>query len=239
VRNQFDLKRLEVERRGKVTTTETSYGVISIGEQSAASDEDRVSIRLRADLDIGAFGASAVKQKKAGEPVITEHDEVGPGGDGHEELYVVMQGHATFTVDGDEIDAPQGTVVFVREPAAKRQAIATVDGTTVLAVGGRRGEPYRLGPGASLGEFFRLHGAGDYEGALAICEEALETFPGNALILYNVACLESLLGRADDALATLRTSVEAWPGYKENAREDDDFASLRDDPRFTALIATE
>ena len=219
-----------------MATTQTSYDVISIGERAAEGEDDRVYVRLRADLDIGAFGASASHQKKAGEPVVGEHDEVGPASDGHEELYVVVQGRATFTVDGEEIDAPQGTVVFVRNPAAKRKAVAETDGTIVFAVGGRRGEPYRLTPGASIREFFRLHGDKDYEGAMAICREGLEAYPGNPFILYNVACLENLLGRPDDALATLATAVEGWPAYKELAREDDDFASLREDPRFTALV---
>ena len=172
-----------------MATTQTSYDVISIGERAAEGEDDRVYVRLRADLDIGAFGASASHQKKAGEPVVGEHDEVGPASDGHEELYVVVQGRATFTVDGEEFDAPQGTVVFVRNPAAKRKAVAETDGTIVFAVGGRRGEPYRLTPGASIREFFRLHGDKDYEGAMAICREGLEAYPGNPFILYNVACL--------------------------------------------------
>ena len=35
---------------------------------------------------------------------------------GHQEAYVVIAGHATFSLDGEEIDAPQGTVVFIRDP---------------------------------------------------------------------------------------------------------------------------
>jgi tetratricopeptide (TPR) repeat protein len=220
-----------------MATTQTAYGVIPIADRVAESEDDRGYIRLRADLDIAAFGASAAYQKKAGEVLIREHDEVGPGADGHEELYVVVQGRAKFTVDGEELDGPPGTAIFVRNPASKRQAVAETDGTIVLAVGGRRGEAYRLSPGASLREFFRLHGEKDYEGAMTECEKALETYPGNALILYNIACLENLLGRPDEALATLETAIAGWPEYKNNAREDEDFATLRDDPRFTEVIA--
>ena len=220
-----------------MATTETSYDVISIGERAAGSDDDRVYVRLRADLDIGAFGASASHQKKAGELVVSEHDEVGPASDGHEELYVVVQGRATFTVDGDDIDAPQGTVVFVRNPAAKRKAVAETPDTVVLAVGGRRGEAFRLPPRAEASEFFPLYNAKDYEGAMTVCREALETYPGNAFILYNIACLESLMGQPEDALATLADALAKWPEYKDLARGDDDFASLRDDARFAELIA--
>jgi tetratricopeptide (TPR) repeat protein len=217
------------------TAAETSYRVLSLPQEAREGDDDRVFIRLRRTLDIGAFGAGAVFQAKAGEEVINEHDELGPGADGHEELYVVVQGSAAFTVDGDEIDAPHGTVVFV-QPRATRKAVATSDETIVLAVGGRRGEAYRLPPGAELFDFFEHYNDKDYEGALAACHVALEKFPGNALILYNVACMESLLGRADEAVATLRTAVEKWPKFKENAEKDDDFASLREDPRFAELI---
>ena len=53
-----------------------------------------------------------------GAAVIPEHVEERTGHE--EELYLVVQGHATFSVQGDEIDAPAGTLVFVREPIATR-----------------------------------------------------------------------------------------------------------------------
>lgn len=221
-----------------MATTETPYAVLSLEQTALADGEgDRRFVRLRRDLDIGAFGASASYQAKAGEQVIGEHDEIGPGSNGQEELYVVVQGGATFTIDGDELDAPQGTAIFVRDPASKRGAVATEPGTIVLAVGGLRGEAYRVPVGGQLREFFRLHGLKDYEGAMSVCLEVLAEHPGNALILYNIACLQSLLGRPDEALDTLRTSVDSWPVYKEYATKDEDFESLKDDPRFQALIA--
>jgi tetratricopeptide (TPR) repeat protein len=220
-----------------MATTETSFAVISLEEALLAKDEERARLRLRRDLDIGAFGASAVRQAKAGESAIGEHDELGPGSDGHEELYVVVAGGCTFTVEGEEVDAPQGTVVFVRNPAAKRSAVAKEDGTIVLAVGGRRGEAFRVTPGEEIAPFFALYQDKDYEGALAECRRMLEKWPGNALGLYNVACMESLLGRHQEALANLRDAIDGWPRFKENAIADEDFASLRDDPRFQALVA--
>ena len=219
-----------------MATTETSYRVLSLPQEAHEGDGDRVFIRLRRPLDIGAFGAGAVYQAKAGEEVIGEHDELGPGADRHEELYVVVQGGATFTIDGEEVDAPHGTVVFV-QPEAKRHAVATSDETIVFAVGGRRGEAYRVPPGGELFDFFEHYNKEDYEGALAACHVALEKFPGNALILYNIACMQSKLGRDDEALETLRTALEGWPQFKENAQGDDDFASLREDTRFLELVS--
>lgn len=218
-----------------MATTETSYRVLSLPEEGREGDGDRVFIRLRRTLDIGAFGASASYQAKAGEDVVGEHDELGPGADGQEELYVVVRGSATFTLDGEEIEAPQGTVVFV-QPGTTRKAVAASDETIVLSVGGRRGEAYRLPPGAELYDFFEHYKQEDWEGALAACHVALEKHPGNALILYNIACMQSMLGRGDDALATLGESIEKWPKFKENAQADDDFTSIREDPRFVALI---
>ena len=66
----------------------------------------------------------------------SEHDETGGGAGGHEEVYAVIAGRAKFTIAGDEIDAGPGTLVFVRDPGARRLAVAAADGTTILALGG-------------------------------------------------------------------------------------------------------
>jgi tetratricopeptide (TPR) repeat protein len=218
-----------------MATTEATYRVLSLPQEGREGDGERVFIRLRRTLDIGAFGAGAIYQAKAGEEVINEHDELGPGADAQEELYAVVQGSATFTIDGQDVEAPQGTVVFV-QPGTMRQAVATRDETIVLAVGGRRGKAYRLPPGAELYDFFEYYNAQDYEGAIAACHVALDKFPGNALVLYNIACMQSLLGRSDEALETLRVAIGDWPKFKKNAQKDDDFASLREDPRFVELV---
>ena len=46
--------------------------------------------------------------------MIEDHDEQGDGSGHHEELYIVMTGHAAFELDGETVDAPAGTLVFVR-----------------------------------------------------------------------------------------------------------------------------
>ena len=55
-----------------------------------------------------------------------------------------MTGHAVFTIDGEEIDAPAGTIVFVRDPALLRHARATADGTGIFMVAGPVGAPYAV-----------------------------------------------------------------------------------------------
>jgi len=67
-------------------------------------------------------------------------------------------------------------------------------------------------------------------------KRALEPYPGNANLLYNVACMEALLGNDESALAALAESVAQWEPYKEMAQKDDDFASLREEPRFLELV---
>ena len=96
---------------------------------------------LRHHLGIGAFGVNAWVAPEAGGQAIERHDEAPEDGDtnGHEELYVVLRGHARFSVGDEEIDAPEGTLVFVADPALVREAIAKEAGTTVLVIGAARG----------------------------------------------------------------------------------------------------
>ena len=234
-----------------MTTTTTPRSVISLEEAGAAAaangfglggppDPDaghRGRVYLRRDLEIGSFGVNAFYQADSGAFVIGEHAEVGPASSGHEELYVVVSGGCTFTVEGESFDAPPGTAVFVRDPASKRAARATEDGTIVLAVGGRPGEAFKPGPIESISGFFGRYREQDYEGALAILRRGLEAHPGNAFILYNVACMEALLGHDEEALEALTESVAAWPAYQELAEKDDDLASLRDDAAFRSLVS--
>ena len=96
---------------------------------------------LRHHLGIGAFGINAWVAPEAGDQAVERHDEAPEDGaaNGHEELYVVLRGHARFTVGDEEIDAPEGTLVFISDPALVREAIASEAGTTVLAIGAARG----------------------------------------------------------------------------------------------------
>lgn len=101
---------------------------------------------VRHHLGINAFGVNAWAAAKTGDRVIESHVEETEGGSPHEELYFVVSGHATFSVDGEDVDAPAGTFVFVANPMASRGAVAREDGTTVLAVGAARGIAYEISP---------------------------------------------------------------------------------------------
>ena len=187
---------------------------------------------LRRTLGIEAFGINAYTAN-AGELVVEEHDETGAGAGHHEELYVVVTGHATFTVNGEEIDAPVGTCVFLDDPKERRGARAMEDGTTVLAIGGVRGEPFKISPWEFAFAGSPAYDAKRYEEAKALLVEGLEVHPGNTSLLYNLACMEALLGERDAALEHL-SQAKSNPRVREWAATDSDLDSLRDDPRFSA-----
>ena len=186
---------------------------------------------IRRTLDIGAFGINAYVAPEAGVDVVEEHTESALG---HEEVYIVLSGRATFTLGDDELDAPTGTVVFIRDPTVKRHARAEEPGTQVLAIGGRRGEGFEQSPWEDFFAAEPLRAAGDYDAYVAALASALVKRPDHPATLYNLACAEALAGRADDALAHLRRALELKPEWAEMARKDDDFASVRDAPDWPA-----
>jgi len=149
---------------------------------------------IRKTLGVTAFGINAYTAANAGDEVVEEHTEEPLG---HEEIYAVIRGRATFTVDGEEIDAPAGTLVYLDDPVQERQAIAAEPGTTVLAIGGVPGTHE-----VSTWEYFfpalPAIEAGDYGRARAMLEEALQEVDRSALH-YWLARVEALAGNEERA----------------------------------------
>jgi tetratricopeptide (TPR) repeat protein len=201
------------------------------------NQEGRLRMHVRRDLGILGFGINAYGTSTADVPLVAEHDESSPWSNSHEELYIVVSGHARFTVDGEEIDAPAGTLVFVADRNAKRGAVALEEGTRAFAIGGTPGEPYRISVGEASRDWYPHYEAQEYEQGLAILEATLEEYPGNPFLYYNIACCESLLGRKDEALEHLKLAIKGHEGFVENAREDRDLDPVREDPRFEKLVA--
>jgi tetratricopeptide (TPR) repeat protein len=183
---------------------------------------------VRRRLGVEAFGINAWRPQADGKTIIGEHEE----DSGHEELYVVTQGHATFTVAGQEIDAPTGTIVFVRDPTLKRAAVAREPETTILAVGAKPGEAFAPMPWEENAEIIPLFAEERYEEAKSRLEAALERHPDAGGLVYNLACAEARLGETDAALAHLQRAIDIFPGFRELATGDPDFEAIRDDPRF-------
>jgi tetratricopeptide (TPR) repeat protein len=185
-------------------------------------------IPIRRHFGIAAFGVNAWVGDDGAE-VISTHDEARIG---HEELYLVISGRAEFTIRDDTVDAPAGTIVFVRDPAARRGAVAREDGTTVLTVGAKPGEPFTPSAWEENADILPLFEEGRFEEAAARLRAVHEREPGAGGILYNLACAEARLGETDAAIEHLRRAIEIEPRFAELARDDEDFAAIRDDPRF-------
>ena len=192
---------------------------------------------VRTHFGIQAFGVNAYVADDAGGQLIGEHDELGKRAGRHEELYFVADGHATFTVNGDEIDAPAGTFVFVRDPAAMRSAIAKEAGTAVVIAGGKPGEAFTQSPWERAAPALAHFGTGEYDKAVEALEQLLVETPEDAAVLYNLACAESLTGKRQEALGHLKRSVELDPDFRELAEKDSDFDAIRDDPEFVSAVA--
>jgi tetratricopeptide (TPR) repeat protein len=184
---------------------------------------------LRRMLGIEAFGINAYVATAAGDHVVEEHSESQLR---HEEVYIVLAGHAMFMLAAETLDAPAGTVVFIRDPDVRRSAVAVEAGTSVLAIGGKVGESYSPSPWEWYFYAERFRPSKDWDGGVAFLEEGAERYPDHAGMLYSLACFEALAGRSDDALAHLRRAVELEPRTAEWAAKDDDLASLRELPAF-------
>jgi quercetin dioxygenase-like cupin family protein len=189
-------------------------------------------IPVREELGIHSFGINA---RTAGDDgtLINEHDESG----GQEEVYVILDGTATFELDGETLEAPAGTFVSV-PPGVRRKATGDA---TVLAIGGTPGEPYQ---GLDWGEAWPVqhesmmaYGEQRYADAAATVRRGLERYPDHAGLNYNYACFATLAGEVDDdTFAHLRRGIDGFPPFRQMARGDEDLASVRDDPRFEEAL---
>lgn len=197
-------------------------------------DDGRAPFRpIRHHFGISSFGVNSFTGHKTGDRIINEHTEEGE----QEELYVVLEGRARFELDGESVDAPAGTLVFAA-PGVKRTAFAEEDGTTLVVVGGTRGESYTVFGWELWAPFQTLYNEGRHAAAADAARDAIEAHPEYAGTFYNLACCEALAGRKDDAMRHLRhaygTSPEQTRGW---AKDDSDLDSLRDEPELAELFA--
>ncbi len=198
--------------------------------------EGSVWLRVRKELDVSAFGVN-VYGADAGKRVIEEHDELGAAAARHEELYVVLRGHARFELDGEELDARAGTAVFVRDPSVRRGAHAEEDGTLVLVAGGSPGRAYEVAIWEQAADAYPHWERGDYGRAVEILRAVVEKHPDTGLVVYNLACAEALNGEHDAALEHLAHATALEERWRKAARDDPDFGAVRDDPRFALAVS--
>jgi tetratricopeptide (TPR) repeat protein len=70
--------------------------------------------------------------------------------------------------------------------------------------------------------------AGRLDAAVDVLAAGLERYPDDAILLYDLACYESLAGRLDAALAHVRRSLELDASLKPLAEGDPDLEALRE-----------
>jgi hypothetical protein len=178
---------------------------------------------IRSRLGIEAFGINAYTSAEVGGEVVEAHTEESLG---HEEVYVVVSGRATFTLDGEELDAPAGTIVHLPEPSVRRSAVAAEPGTTVLAVGAKPGEAFRPSAWEAAFRAAQL----PPEEAVKVLEAEVRARPDEAPLHYNLACFRALSGDREGAVASFRRAHELDPEKsREWAAGDSDLDSIRDE----------
>ena len=86
-----------------------TYAVTRIDEIDALPDGRYRYRPVRHHLGIQSFGVTAWVGAVAGDPIINEYDE---DSEPAEELFIVLSGRAIFDLEGEEVDATRGTLVF-------------------------------------------------------------------------------------------------------------------------------
>jgi len=81
-----------------------------------------------------------------------------------------------------------------------------------------------------------LMNMGDYVSAREIFAELTQKHPKLDFVWYGSAALNCLMGHFPDAISGLSEAIRLNPANRFQARNDSDFKSLADDPRFTELL---
>lgn len=77
---------------------------------------------------------------------------------------------------------------------------------------------------------------GDLDGAVAEAEIGARAAPEQPVNRYHYAAMLALSGHVNQALVELRETVKLSPKYAERARDDEDFADLRSNDDFRAIV---
>ena len=178
---------------------------------------------LRRTIGLTGFGTNAYAAD-AGEQVIEAHEETDTG---DQEMYVVLRGAARFTLGDEERELAAGEVAAYPDPATRRGAVATRDGTLVLAVGGRAGSH----PPSTWEPRFAAEGPaarGDWDAAAALVRGVLEEHPDDARAHFDLARFLARGGDEDAAVRHLVRAHELLPETVGWAAGEDDLAAVRD-----------
>ena len=80
---------------------------------------------------------------------------------------------------------------------------------------------------------------GRWDEAREALDKARKLGPKVDYIIYAMAALDCLTGEAESAMENLKLAIQLRPENRYHARNDEDFAFLQEDPRFTELLYPE
>ena len=143
----------------------------------------------------------------------------------------MQRGRARFELDGESIDAPADTFVFVR-PGAKRTAFAEEAGTTIIALGGTPGKAYQPTGFEIWAPLAPLYAAGEYAEVADRGQELIKAHPESPALLWQQqqrAAATSPAARASRDEAPTRSSTS-------DSRSSVSIGSARSPPTTPTLI---
>jgi tetratricopeptide (TPR) repeat protein len=94
-------------------------------------------------------------------------------------------------------------------------------------------------PGEHYDYAVSLINVGDYENARSHLDKILKQNPAADYAYYGVALIDCLTNHAEDCLRNLNQAIKLNASNRFQARNDPDFRSMADDPRFTELLYPE
>jgi hypothetical protein len=179
---------------------------------------------VRSALGTRIVGMGGFTAERVGQVVIEGHTE-SEDGLGHEEVYVVLRGRATFTLDDTEVDAPAGTLLVVDDPGVYRRAVAAEAGTAILALGG---PPVFVPSDSEWIERARPYLRSDPERAIRILEDLRAAKPDGPVAEVAATFLALARGDGPAAHATLARLLARRPDLRPLLADDADLEPLLD-----------
>jgi Cupin domain len=210
------------------------YAVAHLDEIEELADAGTVYRPVRLHLGITAFGATSWSGHAAGDLIVNLHDPGDPTSD--QELFLVVRGHAVFELDGDRVDAPAGTFVFV-PPGTPRRAYAEEAGTAILLIEGTPGKGYEARGWELWAPLAPMYGEARYAEVADELRAAVKAHTQYGMLFYNLACCESLTGKPTEALVHLQRAIDLSEEFRDDAKSDSDFDPIRDEPGFKNLMS--
>ena len=216
-------------------TTEDSmqtYAIARLEEINPLQDGDYTYRPVRHHFGIQGFGVTAWVGAAAGDPIINEYDE---DSEPAEELFIVVNGRAVFELEGEKVDATAGTLVFTAQ-GTQRTAVAAEPATTILVVDGTPGKAYDASGWELWAPLRPLYDKREHAELSARLEGLIAANPQYPMLVYNLACSESLSGHTAEAIEHLRQAIGASGKFRADAGNDSDFDPIRGEPSFKSLF---